>query len=229
MGNRKTGDDALVHTQELDGETRSTRHEQIGAENDVISATLPPPAQEQPRDRDERECFVNLGRVHGHVCWRQAFREGDAPRQVRRPAVVITNQQAADASDGVTGRKGRRCGREYPDDGQLPPPHVGQACGKAAGESAEPAHAPSVEQEVQQRLFANMFERPQKLRARESAEDADEGRVNALWRQVRSSQLSSQHPQAHEDSKRDQHTEASDLEVANAEKDWVDVASYVLG
>ena len=65
MGNRKTGDDALVHTQELDGETRSTRHEQIGAENDVIRTTLPSPAQEQPRDRDERQCFVDLGRCTG--------------------------------------------------------------------------------------------------------------------------------------------------------------------
>jgi hypothetical protein len=55
------------------------------------------------------DCLVQLRRMNGDVGGRQTLRKGNGPRQVARPAVIVTNQEAPDPAYGVANRQSRRC------------------------------------------------------------------------------------------------------------------------
>src|SRR5204862_1873811 len=110
---------------------------------------------------------------------RQAAREGDAPRQRRRLAVVVADQEAADASEHLSDRERRRGGGEHGDErpAMLADRQVtGQ---QAADESAEPAHPAAVEEQGEERGFVEMLEDVEKLGAEEPADEAVDGGVES--------------------------------------------------
>ena len=98
-----------------------------------------------------------------------------------------------------------------------------QAGGDPAGEAAEPAHAAARRQQLEQRLLAGVFGRPQQLGAEQAADDAGDADVDDGVRQPGPARLAAQQPDADERAERDHDAEARDLERSDAEQDRVDV------
>src|SRR6185503_5021108 len=88
----------------------------------------------------------------------------------------------------------------------------------AASKPAKPAHAATAEKQVSERLLAKMFGDPEQLRAKETPENAGHRRVARRRRQATACQFPPEYPEADQGANRDQHAEARDVEIADAEE-----------
>src|ERR1700681_3769831 len=96
-----------------------------------------------------------------------------------------------------------------------------QTSENAPGEAAEPTHSAAAQEEIHKRLFANVLEHPEQLRPGHAADHAGDGGIERTVGQPRSWQLAPEQPQTDERPHSDEHTETGDLELADAEQDWI--------
>ena len=83
-------------------------------------------------------------------------------------------------------------------------------------------------QQAEQRLLAEVFGRPEQLRAEQAADDAGEPRRRPR-RAARPPRLAAEQPDADQRAERDHDAEAGDLEIADAEEDGIDGGLLGLG
>ena len=117
MRKRERSQDPHIHAYELDCEADATGEHQVASEHDAVRHTAAAPPNQQPRNDEQREHFIELRRMHARVGWREAARERHAPRQIRGTSIVVADEKTADSSDGVADRECGRRGRERRDDG----------------------------------------------------------------------------------------------------------------
>ena len=139
--------------------------------------------------------------------------------------VVVADQEAAEAADGMTHGQARRRRGEHRHRSQPGPPHEHEARGEPAGEAAEPAHAAARRQQLEQRGLAGVLGRPEQLGAEQAADDAGDADVDDGVGQPGPARLAAQQPDADERAERDHDAEARDVERSDAEQNRVDRAS----
>ena len=218
MRNSEDADDAHIHPNELDQETDRAGDHQVRSEDERIGPSLPPPANEHPSERHEENRLVELSRMHGHHGWRQPLRKSDAPRQIRRPAVVVAYQKAPDPAERVPDGQGgrRRCKHR-----KLRQPfalHHPQARQDTSGEPTEPAHATTTQKQADERLLAAVFEHPKQFRAGHPTDDPGNRGVERRLRQTRTPQFAREHPQPDQRAHREHDAEGGDVEAADSEQ-----------
>ena len=175
LGDRQAAGDAHVDAHELEQEAERTGEQAVARHERAVGQPLPSPSHEQPRERAEERGLVQLRGMDRHRGRRQAARERHAPWQRGRPAVVVADEEAADAAERLADGHGRRGGGEQRDDRPAPDEDDRQPDADAADESAEPAQAAAVREEVEDRLLAEVLDRPEDLRADEARDRGDRG------------------------------------------------------
>ena len=105
--------------------------------------------------------------------------------------------------------------------------HHQQTSDQPAGESAEPTQTAARQEQVEEgTLASHVLYRPDDLRACQAAEDAGHTGVQGVVRQPRPPPLTVEQPEAYQCGHGHQHTEAGDLELADAEQNGVDGGSF---
>jgi hypothetical protein len=147
---------------------------------------------------------------------RQSVREGDPPRQVGRPAVVVADQEAADASDAVAERQRRRRGVEGVPGRQPPAVHGPDHRRRADDEAAVPDEPVALEQELGIAVQDGVVD----LGAEDAAETAgDDDRARRVGvAETQPPQPARELPVGGEERRDEQDAERADGERSDAEK-----------
>ena len=105
MRQRERTRHGFVHADELDRKPDHSREHQIPPEHDAVRDAPIPPADEQPRHRQQQRQLVELRRVDWNIGRRQAFGNATPHGKSVGPAVVVADKKTTDAADAVTERE----------------------------------------------------------------------------------------------------------------------------
>src|SRR5688572_6147316 len=135
--------------------------------------------------------YRNIGR-------RQSSWEGDGPRKIGWPPVIVANEKTSDTADRMPDGE-RRCGGcESRHNWNTSPVQRPYARADAPQQPPEPAQPAAAEQQRQKRRLVAKFNRPDELGANESTDDADQCGVHAACRQTAAQELAVEDPQSGE-------------------------------
>lgn len=201
---------AFVDTEELDQKPRARRQREVPAQHDAVRDVVTTPADEPPRQHAEKRRFVELRRVHPLERGRQALWKRDGPRQIARPSVVVTYQEAPDSPEQMPhGKSGRGGGKDW-QNGIPTRDEDGERRADSSEQASEPAQSAATRQQREQRFFSEMFGNPEELGTKQARKHARERTVACALRQTAPRQLTPEQPETDQSPKRDQRTEARD-------------------
>src|ERR1051326_6702856 len=226
----------VLRAHDLDEEALDAHQHQEGAEDAPALVRL---AREghQDREHDERRRrlvelrrmdFEDLARqavdLHAEVVQRlargrrRAFRKGDADPRLRRAAVVVADEEAADAAERVANGERGRGGVGGGEEVDALAPQQEPAAEEAADQTAVPDEARAVEEKVPVAEEDGVVD----LRADDAADRRghDHGGGEVVGEAV-AAKLPRQHPPGHDEREEHHQAEGGDLEVAELDEGWV--------
>ncbi len=128
-------------------------------------------------------------------CRRQSFRKRDAPRKIRRPAIVVADQETTDTANRVPDAKRRSGGRERGHEGMRRRLSDHNPAPTPPEKPSEPAQSAAAQQQRKKWRLVSKFDRPNDLCAGQPAEHADERSIDAAGGQAAASELAVEYPQ----------------------------------
>src|SRR5205807_4858310 len=157
---------------------------------------------------------------------RRSFREGDTDPGIRWTAVVVADEETADAAERVADGEGRGGSVGGVEEIDLLHQQIGAASEEAADQAAVPNQAGAVEEKVP----VAKEDRVVNLRAGDSAKRGghDDRRCRVIRKSV-TAELPRQHPAADDERGEHHQAEGGDLERAEFDERWIhfDSVSHV--